>query len=1464
MAIENKLKTILQLDDKDWKKALKSIAEAEKEYIKKSISDKEKLIDATEKLKNATDKASQKEAQELKKTAQIEKQQTAQRLQQINQAKKYYKSLEAGSDTQNKASKSTQSFTNNIVRHLRQIETLIVTYYALSHALKSTIGVGLEVNKMMEDNTNGIAALLSANTRMVLSNGEMVDSYDKFIIGQKVAAQTMEDLRKASVKTYATFPQLTEIFQQAIGQTLAMGDSFGTTIDEINLNTVKLSQRMSNIAGAIGMPMDRVREEIRSLLSGNASTDSLISTMIFGSPSEANKAIAMAKERGVKGVSNMLDNMLKPFDALEEVDTYTRSLLQLEDAWSQTMAQATEPVFEDLKDTFKELALILNENKDEIVSMFTAMYEGTKENAHYMETLLKLMVAWKAGGWIASGLGAIIALAKTLLEVQQQYNTLKKGELALTSVIKGLESGKGFVAIATTTAAVGGAIWAYNELTNALDEVGKAYENLDKKTNKPLKLDKQIANIEAQIVQLTTYMNDPKIWGTWEKAGVSEQQIKNLENLTNKYNELLSTQEKATKIKEAGDLLTKIGFDKKSLEEAIKYNEKNLDQIVQLEKKINKANKEIAKLQGVGRKVPLTIEEKKISEPMISSFREQILGLNKEIDDVLKRRFEGWVKDYSKLFEDFSKTNGQSVEEINKYYNYLFEELWSDSKTTIEQFEALDEAKEKAFKKVDNGDAEFEYEWLKSENEDILKQLDEIYEKRQRDIDWVQDQSDSYYNLLDAQIELIDSANNWGESLGGVAGKYANIGKAITKYSAIGLKETKQQTKLADKFNKDYEKYGKDEEKARILKDKYVEDSAKIEQQSLEARMGAYSQLAGVMGSVFEQGSEGAIAFTAIQSALGIASSWTAIANAWALPFPGNLGAVAMVASQVMPLIAQLGSSGGGSGGASGVSVPSVAQTKIEDTKAYYETIIGRFDRQIKLLESIDRNGTVGRLQVKNYGATFAREFDLASLEVRSSIEEKMKEISDKANVDINTFYNSLFPEHGIIDPIEFFSRTSAPKLFENFFGTTPDAKVLNDWWESVYGLTDQEFKKMQNDFQNSISDFAVNIIGSINDLKDASKDLKNTYDEITKSTKYASIELKDAFLKVDELKGDKTFSEYIDSQIKIMDTVKSILDEQKISLLLSQNPEDIKAQIELINELSNITGKTFENGAEEALNYINSIDLVSESYKKVGDDLVKQMEDIQQNIISLRKTFEDLKDSISKTIASLLGQISGAETQSQNIREFWKKQEETNLLLSKNEMLSSDEQERLKSLVGDINSISSTIQSAAIQDNTKITNELVGQLGIIGRTIDDRERNLSIENSIGDLKDTTIELLGKDSDVVKWLSDIYGAISGISFSDYQQRLDIQQTYSLIDGSHENGLKYVPYDGYIAELHRGERVLTASENRGTMLDRSENIITNSILSNINEKLDTMNKNVQKSYEILEDSQQGVRPLSVTQ
>lgn len=51
-----------------------------------------------------------------------------------------------------------------------------------------------------------------------------------------------------------------------------------------------------------------------------------------------------------------------------------------------------------------------------------------------------------------------------------------------------------------------------------------------------------------------------------------------------------------------------------------------------------------------------------------------------------------------------------------------------------------------------------------------------------------------------------------------------------------------------------------------------------------------------------------------------------------------------------------------------------------------------------------------------------------------------------------------------------------------------------------------------------------------------------------------------------------------------------------------------------------------------------------------------------------------------------------------------------------------------------------------------------------------------------------------------------------VTAADYADLSD-NSARRMIDGSHASGLSYVPWDGYIGELHKGERVLTAQENK---------------------------------------------------
>lgn len=82
-------------------------------------------------------------------------------------------------------------------------------------------------------------------------------------------------------------------------------------------------------------------------------------------------------------------------------------------------------------------------------------------------------------------------------------------------------------------------------------------------------------------------------------------------------------------------------------------------------------------------------------------------------------------------------------------------------------------------------------------------------------------------------------------------------------------------------------------------------------------------------------------------------------------------------------------------------------------------------------------------------------------------------------------------------------------------------------------------------------------------------------------------------------------------------------------------------------------------------------------------------------------------------------------------------------------------------------------------------------------------------------------------NDIVNWVT---GAVDWITSKVQFWKEQSSQVSSgggarRTSGRHANGLDYVPYDGYIAQLHKGERVLTAQENRqGTYAGGARTIV----------------------------------------
>jgi len=556
---------------------------------------------------------------------------------------------------------SLNNLANTTIRYLRWAGTIAGVFYAGQRAWDLTIGKGIEVNKIIENNTYGIAALISANTQMVDSLGNTLSPIEKFIKGQEHSKKVIAELRTESTKTAATFPQLLEIFQQGIGKTLSLGSAFGATTEDIEKNTIKLASRMSNFANAIGMPMDRVKEEMRSLVSGNASTDSLISTIIFGSPGAANTAIKEAEGK-LNGVADLLDKKFKPFDILAETKTFDKSVLAIQDSWSRAMGDMVEKsgAFKDITKIFYEMANTIGKDTDATVKKFDDFYDSAKNVASEIKRIADLL--YEPLGFIAGIYAASVAIK--ILSAAIVNNPLT---LLATGIITASEATKQYL---ETMQRGGQTLDEWNAKIAAQNDKWSSLEETEKRIQ---------ANLKETQSKIDGAVKTEEVFRKlYESGKVSEEQYNKVlalkqktiaenENLVNSYKSALTdtqdysnSKKQADEIlkgqKQAGDLLAnykdrteEIKKDKKELikeqgkeydlqEDIIEKTKEKKDLEQELVKQISQQSKMTAQDETAKAIIASKIAETKemiiVKDKIISEKQKNINEINKKASDL--------------------------------------------------------------------------------------------------------------------------------------------------------------------------------------------------------------------------------------------------------------------------------------------------------------------------------------------------------------------------------------------------------------------------------------------------------------------------------------------------------------------------------------------------------------------------------------------------------------------------------------------------------------------------------------------------------------------------------------------------------------------------------------------------------------------------------------------------------------
>lgn len=147
-------------------------------------------------------------------------------------------------------------------------------------------------------------------------------------------------------------------------------------------------------------------------------------------------------------------------------------------------------------------------------------------------------------------------------------------------------------------------------------------------------------------------------------------------------------------------------------------------------------------------------------------------------------------------------------------------------------------------------------------------------------INGLDEASNSYQNMLEAQIDLLDATNDWNSNLTGTAAALADVASATGKLSKLNLTNLKNEDKLRTEYEKNKLKFYDNEEKLKEIDLKYTKDKATLDEKNISSTLIGYSNIAGAMSSMYDEGSREAAAFQIAQSSLALVEGTRAILTA--------------------------------------------------------------------------------------------------------------------------------------------------------------------------------------------------------------------------------------------------------------------------------------------------------------------------------------------------------------------------------------------------------------------------------------------------------------------------------------------------------------------------------------------------------------------------------------------------------
>jgi hypothetical protein len=249
----------------------------------------------------------------------------------------------------NKQLQLTDNTAGQLLFSFRRLVGILAIFTAarkVAEGFGALVKSGFEFNQTLERTRLGIAGITVAVAELRNAQGQLLTGAEAFNAAQVSARRQQELLRQDALRTVATFQELLDAFQIALGPGLAAGFN----LDQVRQFSVLISQAAANI----GLPQRQLSEEIRAILTGNIrQTTTRIAQVLNLTNAEIRKMKALGADVFFKDLQDRLQGFA--FGAEATAQTMGGLFVRLKDVIELVAGRAATGAFGTLRDILKEV-----------------------------------------------------------------------------------------------------------------------------------------------------------------------------------------------------------------------------------------------------------------------------------------------------------------------------------------------------------------------------------------------------------------------------------------------------------------------------------------------------------------------------------------------------------------------------------------------------------------------------------------------------------------------------------------------------------------------------------------------------------------------------------------------------------------------------------------------------------------------------------------------------------------------------------------------------------------------------------------------------------------------------------------------------------------------------------------------------------------------------------------------------